>query len=250
MSVYTVDSIAPGTNIISSGHPIIVCNGWYGQVLNALDLKCFHFHYSNQSHLLSISGNGMSVGLSETVAFQGHPHKALLFMVLNLDNHMGKYSSFWPRYFSADSKRKDPDLFSDIYITCLISFRSTFINIKSKPLMFSVKPILWIVYMRLTLLHFKASDLFEQARTTVSAFAKIKCCLRLASLFSGHPNLLWYSVITETSTFRDGDCSVGWGLRWAVILSVTPISAHGLLLHWYVLLMCFLSTYLFTWWLQ
>ena len=40
MGVCTADGFASRVNIMSSGLPVITCNGWWGQVLNALDLKC------------------------------------------------------------------------------------------------------------------------------------------------------------------------------------------------------------------
>ena len=106
IGVCTTDGFALWVNVISSGLPVIICNGWCGQVLNALDLKCSRSHNSWWSLLLAIGGNGMLAGLSGTVVLRGHPHNAFPLMMADasiLDVWLGKLWGINYKSFSADS---------------------------------------------------------------------------------------------------------------------------------------------------
>ena len=132
--------------------------------------------------------------------------------VLTLNIWLWKSLCIRHRSFRVDSERHNLDVFSDICTTYLNSYGPTFISIKHMPLIRNwlsmMLHILWLVGTRLLILHFivsTISSLLEQVCAAVSAIAKIRCFLRQAGLFKSWTNSLWYSTITKTFTFRDGD---------------------------------------------
>ena len=101
--MWTAVGVTPGIKVISNGLPVMVCNGWCGHVLNALDSKYSFIHCSSWCLLVSVGGNGIESGLGGTDVLPGHLHGALLiaFVELICDTDDGKSRGNKPRSFYA-----------------------------------------------------------------------------------------------------------------------------------------------------
>ena len=95
---------APGINSVSNGLPSIVCSGWCGHVLNALDLNYSSNHWWSLCILAWIGLNGMAFGIVWTGVLWEHPHGAISFAIVDellRDNDIGKSDGTRSRSFNA-----------------------------------------------------------------------------------------------------------------------------------------------------
>lgn len=91
-----------------NGFPVIDCKGWWGHVLNALDLKLSLNQHSKRSLLLSVGVNGILSGSSGTTVLRGHPHDAFALRVAEMllsGTWFGKPWCIKPRSLRADADR-------------------------------------------------------------------------------------------------------------------------------------------------
>ena len=64
MAVWTAYGFDPSLNLISTGVPVMVCNGCSSQVLNALEAKAERNQCLKRGILSSVGGKGRCSGLS------------------------------------------------------------------------------------------------------------------------------------------------------------------------------------------
>merc|ERR1712082_37784 len=72
----TATGTSPSTKEMSSGFPVISCNGWCGQVLKAEAAYRLKIHCSNCSQFSSTPGSGISVGRGGGRVLVGQLHTA------------------------------------------------------------------------------------------------------------------------------------------------------------------------------
>ena len=95
MGVCTAVGVAPGTNVMFIGFPSMVCNGWCGHVLNALELKYSMIHFSITRLFACVGWKGIFSGFGGTDVLHGHPHGAFFFSLakkLFFDKEEGKFA--------------------------------------------------------------------------------------------------------------------------------------------------------------